>query len=1487
MSNSPSRKFTRASGVRRTLAVVFVLAIMLVPHAAVANVRGASRLTRVSGRKVRAPRPARRAKARAEVERPDTARQFVPPAQPDGGESPGEDIEARERWWVSQRAYPFESIPADGRRRAWEVVEKMEKARRAAGLSVAAGGAPFWRPVGPVSTTASPYDDGTASGHINAVAVSPANPNLVLAGAAAGGIWRSTDGGAHFIPVSDEHVDLELGSIAFAPSNPSIVYAGMGDPKYGSDFGAGVLKSTDAGRSWARVNNATLPSPGRTVRIVVDPTDPNRVNLALYGYRNASGGYIVGGIYRSTDGGVNWSLRLGCLMTDLVVHPSNPQTLYAWVQNNFATANNRGLFRSSDGGQTWTRIFDLPFDAGGGGDALLAVSPASPQSLYLIARGPVGGVSSLRFASTADNGETWDVKTPTGLQTNGYTYLAADPAGGALYTGIYAGDIFKSTDGGATWVNVSVAQNRPRVHTDQHGAGFGPDGALYVAGDGGLWKTADGAATFQNLNSTLSVTQFYTLNAHPTDPSVTFGGTQDNGAQERTPGALSWREIQGGDGGPTVVNKPDSGKVFATYQGGNIIRLRRVSPGSYAYEKAVGSPALFGEPTASQSRVAFIAPITGNGSDARLYAATYRLFVSADDGDSWVAPGGETDLTKGGTDVVSEIAVARSNPNVIYTGSDKGRVMVSQDAGATWTDRTAGLPNRYVSCIHVDPVNPAVAYLTVSGYFTAHVFKTTDAGASWANLNGNLPDVPASAVVEHAGTLYVGTDIGVFRSTPGGGTWEYFSDGMPPAPVTAFAVTADGRLQAATFGRGAYELSLRPTGCTYGVSAATRLFASAGGAGSVSVSASGAGCEWSISGLPAWVTPTGAASGSGSGSFGFSVAPNTTLAARSVTLRVAGQAFSISQSPSSPSPGCNYPPDVVSWYPAEGTAADLGGLNPAQLLNGATYTSAGKVGQSFNFDGVDDQLRASTANFPTGGADRTIEFWVRKESSGDAVLAGYGASGVGGLFQLVTTGGALTLNTSSDSFTHPTPLAQNTWYHVAVTNAGVAAKLYVNGQPSSAGGRAIFINTAAGSTFYAGSQPNDSRRLKGQIDELAVYNRALSNEEIAAIYAAGAAGKCGANAPPTSTFRLGQTSFVVNEDEGRVIVPVRRAGQTAAAASVDFATVDNPAAVRCDTVNGTPYARCDYATTVETVTFAPGESERTVSIPLIDDANVETPESFSFLLRNPVGGVLASSGLVGNVTIYDNDTLYSAQNPVNTTAFFVRQHYLDFLSREPEVGEPWSATLDNCAAGDARCDRVSVSAAFFGSPEFRLKGFYVFTFYEAAFNRLPAYEEIVPDMRQITGQTPAELYAKRAAFAAAFTQRPEFKTAFDPLSAQQYVDALMGRYGLQSITTPDPASPDTGAKVVLTRDDLVAGLNNSALTRAQVLRAVVQSDEVGAREFNRAFVAMQYYGYLRRAPEAGGFQAWLDTINANPADTRAMVNGFMNSQEYRLRFGRP
>jgi subtilisin family serine protease len=383
-----------------------------------------------------------------------------------------------------------------------------------------------------------------------------------------------------------------------------------------------------------------------------------------------------------------------------------------------------------------------------------------------------------------------------------------------------------------------------------------------------------------------------------------------------------------------------------------------------------------------------------------------------------------------------------------------------------------------------------------------------------------------------------------------------------------------------------------------------------------------------------------------------------------------------------------------------------------------------------------------------------------------------------------------------------------------------------------------------------------------------------------------------------ATLQFGAATYAFNELSGAAVIAVTRTGDTTAAVSVDVRTVDSTAIVPCaDTSGNVAFARCDYTTTVQTVTFGAGDSaQKTVNIPIINDAHVEPNETVQITLSNPTNGATLGAPSTTTLTIVSDDAP-GAQNPVTAHdySFFVRQQYLDFFAREPDAGgfAAWKGTLDGCpdpfnssaTSASANCDRVSVSRNFFLSQEFALKGFFVFNFYKVAFARLPHYAEIIPDMASLTAVDDAGFHARKTAFTDAFVQRQEFKSLYDALTNTQFVDALMNPYSLQQITTPDPLNPDGSTKITLTRADMVGRLNLGTLTRAQVVRALAGSDEVGSAEFNSAFVAMQYFGYLRRDPDQGGFNDWLRTIQANPADSRSMVNGFMNSDEYKLRFG--
>jgi hypothetical protein len=263
---------------------------------------------------------------------------------------------------------------------------------------------------------------------------------------------------------------------------------------------------------------------------------------------------------------------------------------------------------------------------------------------------------------------------------------------------------------------------------------------------------------------------------------------------------------------------------------------------------------------------------------------------------------------------------------------------------------------------------------------------------------------------------------------------------------------------------------------------------------------------------------------------------------------------------------------------------------------------------------------------------------------------------------------------------------------------------------------------------------------------------------------------------------------------------------------------------------------------------------------------------------------LPSDLYYGNVKVKPLRLRPGTNQPVtiDDADFFVQQHYIDFLNRMPDPPgfQGWLATLNTCTpAGDPSCDRIHVSGSFFLSDEFAQRGYFVFRFYPVSFpgqagsdpngfGHKPDFTQFMPDLRSVSGfLTPAQLEAAKVAFVNSFVARPAFVAKYNSLNNTQFVDTLLNTAGV----------------TLSSRQAMIDGLNNSTLTRAVVLRQIAESAEVYARYYNEAFVVMQYFGYLRRDPD-GLYLVWIDVLNANPADSRHMIDGFMNSTEYRGRF---
>jgi photosystem II stability/assembly factor-like uncharacterized protein len=698
---------------------------------------------------------------------------------------PVENGEARERWLFEQRAYPFHAIPPDARRHAL---------REAARMNIASDGVESsWRELGPRPVRVD-WPWLAATGRVKALAVSRVNPNIVLAGSSSGGIWRSTDAGQHFAPVTDEHADLAVGAIAFAPSQPQTVYATMG-----ADFlGTGVLRSDDAGAHWRLVSGPTYGTRGAASRVVIDPANAEHLWIAQFSSLHESGDLFSGGVLESSDGGLSWTRRIPGLPVDLTALPGSSTTLLAGMLRIDDDSGVPGIYRSTDAGHTWTPVFTIGENEM---QSRFGVTPAAPQRAYAFIFGYDSEGPTHRFLRSEDGGVTWTRMPAAGLAKDFGTFVHVDPTNADI---VYVGmrDLYRTTDGGQTFVNMTkgyteVEQFDPEhstAHVDQHSLAFDPfnPSTLYLGNDGGVFLTHDRGDTFESLSGALSLVQAYGIAAHPFDPAALYLGTQDNGLERRGEDG-TWRELVTGDYGSVLFDNDDPSLFLSNYVFDAILLFRGDRYQGYANSDITFQPGPF----------PFIAPFEHLRATNALYFGTWRLFRSNDFGRTWMAPADLLDLTKGHGDTLSAIAPSE---RVLYTGSSRGRVMRSHDDGATWTDVSAGLPDRSVRAI---VIGADATYIGYSGYASDHVFVTRDEGASWQPMSTGLPDIPVNALLLRAGFLYAGTDIGVFRWN--GARWTYFSNGMPPVIVTDFAVTADGRIVAATHGRGAYELVPAPT----------------------------------------------------------------------------------------------------------------------------------------------------------------------------------------------------------------------------------------------------------------------------------------------------------------------------------------------------------------------------------------------------------------------------------------------------------------------------------------------------------------------------------------------------------------------------------------------------------------------------------------------------------------------------------------------------
>ncbi|MBI4459030.1 MAG: hypothetical protein HY648_03090 [Acidobacteria bacterium] len=717
------------------------------------------------------------------------------------GPAYAEGPSAEQDWFYGQRVYGLGYIPEDAVARA--VAQRDGTIGPSiSGYKLQSNSSSFqsfyptaytsqdrWLVLGPAGINS--VSNGLVSGRVTSLAIDRRNPSTVYVAAAGGGVWRSTNRGERWSPISDHLASLASGAVAVDPFSGEIWY-GTGELNFCRDcyYGAGVYRSADGGSNWSRVNPENfLSSPTSLIAF-----DPKKQGTLFIGRAT--------GLWKSGDGGQTWKTVLQGAITDFVFHPLDSAAAYAAV-GNYSGGSENGIYRTNDGGQNWTRLTaGLPSQPTIGRIALAAAASA-PSTVYaLMARSNDFQLNGLY--RSLDGGNTWtlvpslpaDLFDEDGAGQGAFNLVVAvDPRDDAV---LYAGGsyLLKSGDHGQTWakLNVPGAPDDP----DPRQIVFDPSDSqtFYLIGDSGVWRSGDQGRSFVNLNNTLAVTQFQNIGLHPNDPNIAVGGTQDNGTAFYGGGTI-WEQGRSGDSGAAFFDSANPQTIYAVARR---MSLRRTDDGGRTFH-------LITEGLDASDRVQFYPPLVADPSrPGTLYFGTQRVWQSVDRGDHWIPL--SNDLTAGGTATITALAVAPGASSTLYAGTSDGRVQVSSDGGRNWA-LAASLPNRFVTSVAVHPQVAERAIVGLSGFGSGHVFRTEDGGEHWQDIGMNLPDIPVNAVLIDAASpdqVYAGTDIGVFR-LGAEGFWSALRQGMPNAIVLGLSQNpATGLLVAATHGRGAFGL---------------------------------------------------------------------------------------------------------------------------------------------------------------------------------------------------------------------------------------------------------------------------------------------------------------------------------------------------------------------------------------------------------------------------------------------------------------------------------------------------------------------------------------------------------------------------------------------------------------------------------------------------------------------------------------------------------
>jgi photosystem II stability/assembly factor-like uncharacterized protein len=714
-----------------------------------------------------------------------------------------------------------------------------------------------WARTGHAGTVAKPKDPfahlkfrnlgpAIAGGRVTAVAGIPGNPQVYYVGAAGGGVFKTTDGGLNWKPIFNHEATSSIGAIAVAPSNPSLVWVGTGEANIRNDVipGAGVYLSTDGGRTWKSMG---LTDVGQIARIVIDPHNPDHVVVAAFGQEWTAG--PDRGVYVTTDGGKTWRKTLfvndhtGAI--DVAMQPDNGQVLFAatwqalrrpWMLHDGGPGS--GIWRSTDGGETWKRLRKgLP--KGTIGRIGLAIAPSDPDRVYALLEAPIG--KGTLFA-TDDLGHHWhEVSDNHAYNVRGFYFTTLEVAPNDPDRLYFLGfQLLQSDDGGKTAKVIDQA-----VHVDHHAMWIDPKNPkrMIQGNDGGAYLSLDGGKTWRFLDG-MPIEETYMVAADSRTPYDLCTGLQDNSGwcgpsstlADNVVSGQDWFTVVGGDGEYAVPAPSDPNIIYADAEDGSIVRFDRKTKQSLFIMPYLHGPGYINDLATFAQKIRFnwTPPIAVDPRDANtVYLGGNVLLRSTDGGLHWktISPdltrndkakqqlsGGPINYDLSGAetyDTILSIQVAHSDPSVIWVGTDDGLVSVTRDGGAHWSKVTPPHAPAWARVYQIDvsPSQPGTAYVAYDAHELGdnrpYAYVTTDYGHAWRSIGAGLPKNGSVMVVRadprDSQVLAAGTMRGVWISHDGGRRWTRLKSNLPTMPIFDLKFVR-GDLVLASHGRGLWVL---------------------------------------------------------------------------------------------------------------------------------------------------------------------------------------------------------------------------------------------------------------------------------------------------------------------------------------------------------------------------------------------------------------------------------------------------------------------------------------------------------------------------------------------------------------------------------------------------------------------------------------------------------------------------------------------------------